>query len=77
MLARWITLVYIGSLIPMAVKVFKINRMHRNPIFDHCQDQGAKKAIRKEAKVVTLLFFAMVALMLLTYIFHYLITRKG
>jgi hypothetical protein len=77
MLASWITLVYIGFQISMAVKIFKINRMHRNQMSDYYQDQEAKKIIRKKAKATTLLFFAMVAVILFTYFFHYLMTRKG
>jgi hypothetical protein len=77
MLTVWTTFVFIGFMIPMAINIYQINKIHSTLNYNYSQDLEDKKRIKKKARTIIFLFVSMIAVIFFTDLFHYLITKKA
>ena len=76
MLLTFMTLIFLGCLIPMAVKVQQINKIRSAINRNYTQEIEDKTQIKKKFKEIVWLFLTMIILTILANLIHYL-TRSA
>jgi len=76
MLLICMTLLILGCLIPMAVKIHQVNKIRSSINRSYAQEIEDKRQIKRRFKEIAWLFLTMIALTVLANLINYLMSRS-